>query len=105
MNVNFKSTTSCFNRRKGKQVRYAFLLVLCLAFLLPGCSVFQNAVAGYASNKEPCTLVTEDVTRFTYKGEEYTILADTVSTNGLGEWVGYIRRLVALDEQGAVLLQ
>ena len=41
MNVNFKSTTSCFNRRKGKQARYAFLLVLCLAFYCRGVPFFK----------------------------------------------------------------
>ncbi|MFR7395220.1 MAG: NisI/SpaI family lantibiotic immunity lipoprotein [Blautia wexlerae] len=32
-------------------------------------------------------------TRFSYKGNDYTILADTVSNGGLGEWIGYIRQL------------
>ena len=42
---------------------------------------------------------TENVTRFSYKGNDYTILADTVSNGGLGEWIGYIRQLAAIDEK------
>ncbi len=48
---------------------------------------------------------TENVTRFSYKGNDYTILADTVSNGGLGEWIGYIRQLAAIDENGKILLQ
>ena len=32
-------------------------------------------------------------------------LADTVSNGGLGEWIGYIRQLAAIDKNGKILLQ
>ena len=34
-----------------------------------------------------------------------SILDNTVSNDGLGEWLGYIRQLAAVDENGAVLIQ
>lgn len=45
------------------------------------------------------------MTQFSYKGNDYTILADTVSNSGLGECIGYIRQLAAVDESGKILLQ
>ena len=45
------------------------------------------------------------MTQFSYKGNNYTILADTVSNGGLGEWIGYIRQLAAVDEAGKILFQ
>ena len=76
-----------------------------LCCVLSGCSVLQNGIREYSSDKEQCHLVSEDVTQFTYKGEAYTILDNTVSNDGLGEWLGYIRQLAAVDEDGTVLLQ
>ena len=87
-----------------KFFRVMFLMV-CLCCVLPGCSVLQNGIREYSSDKEQCHLVSEDVTQFTYKGEAYTILDNTVSNDGLGEWLGYIRQLAAVDEDGTVLLQ
>ena len=87
-----------------KLFRVMFLMV-CLCCVLPGCSVLQNGIREYSSDKEQCHLVSEDVTQFTYKGEAYTILDNTVSNDGLGEWLGYIRQLAAVDEDGTVLLQ
>lgn len=43
--------------------------------------------------------------QFSYKGNDYTILEDTVSNGELGGWIGYIRQLAAIDETGKVLLQ
>ena len=65
----------------------------------------QDRIEEYSSDKEQCYLNTENVTRFSYKGNDYTILADTVSNGGLGEWIGYIRQLAAIDENGKILLQ
>ena len=73
-----------------------------LCCVLSGCSVLQNGIREYSSDKEQCHLVSEDVTQFTYKGEAYTILDNTVSNDGLGEWLGYIRQLAAVDEDGTV---
>ena len=56
-------------------------------------------------SREQCYLNKENVTQFSYKGKDYTILADTVSNSGLGEWIGYIQQLAAVDESGKILLQ
>lgn len=74
----------------------------CLA--LTSCSL-EEKIKEYSSDKEQCYLNTEDVTQFSYKGNDYTILEDTVSNGGLGEWIGYIRQLTAVDETGRILLQ
>ncbi|RKI37582.1 NisI/SpaI family lantibiotic immunity lipoprotein [bacterium D16-51] len=79
-----------------------FTFTLCAS--LAGCSV-QDKIKEYSSNKEQCYLNTENVTQFVYKGNDYTLLEDTVSNGGLGEWIGYIRQLAAVDETGKVLLQ
>lgn len=84
------------------------MIVLLLAFVVcfsfAGCSL-QNKIKEYSSDKEQCYLNTENVTQFSYKGNNYTILKDTVSNGGLGEWVGYIRQLTVIDETGKILLQ
>lgn len=56
-------------------------------------------------SREQCYLNKENVTQFSYKGNDYTILADTISNSELGEWIGYIRQLAAVDESGKILLQ
>lgn len=81
------------------------LLMVCLCCILSGCSVLQNGIREFSSDKEQCHLVREDVTQFIYKGEAYTILNHTVSNDGLGQWLGYIRQLAAVDEAGTVLIQ
>ena len=60
--------------------------------------LYRTESKDYSSDKEECYLNTENVTHFSYKGNNYTILADTVSNGGLGEWIGYIRQLAAVDE-------
>lgn len=80
-------------------------LMVCFCCVLSGCAYLQNGIREYSSDKEQCHLVSEDVTQFTYKGESYTILNNTVSNDGLGEWLGYIRQLAAVDENGTVLVQ
>ncbi len=80
-------------------------LMVWLCCVLCGCSVLQNRSRESLNSREQCHLVGEDVTQFTYKGEAYTILNHTVSQDGLGEWVGYIRQLAAVDEAGTVLVQ
>lgn len=79
-----------------------FAFIVCAA--LTGCSL-QDKIKEYSSDKKQCYLNTENVTQFSYKGNDYTILADTVSNGGLGEWLGYIRQLAAIDEKGKILLQ
>ena len=79
-----------------------FTFALCAS--LAGCSL-HDKIKEYSSNKEQCCLNTENATQFVYKGNDYTILEDTVSNGGLGEWIGYIRQLIAVDETGKILLQ
>lgn len=88
------------NKKRIMFVLFAFIVCAALA----GCSL-QDKIKEYSSDKEQCYLDTENVTRFSYKGNNYTILADTVSNGGLGEWIGYIRQLAAIDEKGKILLQ
>ena len=82
----------------------ALLVAFAVCFSLAGCSL-QDKIKEYSSNKEQCYLDAENVTQFSYKGNDYIILEDTVSNGGLGEWVGYIRQLTSIDEAGKVLLQ
>ncbi len=81
------------------------LLMLILSVLLTGCTSFHRKVDEYSAEKEQCLLNTENVTQFTYKAQSYTILEETVSNGSLGEWLGYIREMTAVDENGKILLQ
>lgn len=81
------------------------LLMGCLCSLFSGCSFVKEQIKEYANDKEPCVLNHSDVTQFTYKGDCYTILDDTMKNENLGEWIGYIRQLVAVDNTGAIIVQ
>ena len=83
-----------------KMMILLFAVIICLSLAV--CSL-QDKIGDYS--REQCYLNKENVTQFSYKGNDYTILADTVSNSGLGEWIGYIRQLVAVDESGKILLQ
>ena len=76
--------------------------VLCLPLF--GCTL-QDKIKEYSSDKIQCYLNKDNVTQFSYLDNSYTILEETVSNSGLGEWVGYIRQLVAIDENGKILFQ
>ena len=80
------------------------MLVCVLCFPLWGCNL-QEKIEEYSSDKVPCYLNKDNVTQFSYLDNNYTILEETVSNSGLGEWVGYIRQLVAIDENGNILFQ
>jgi hypothetical protein len=80
------------------------LAAFTLCFAFAGCSL-QGKIEEFSSDKEQCFLNTENVTQFTYKGDSYTILEETIPNSSLGEWIGYIRRLAAVDEAGKILLQ
>ena len=90
------------NKNRKMFIVVLFAFVVC--FSLAGCSL-QEKIKEYSSDKEQCYLNAENVTQFSFKGNDYTILEDTVSNGGLGEWTGYIRQLAAVDETGKVLLQ
>lgn len=82
----------------------SMFLIFCVCALLSGCSVVQNQIEEYSNDKEQCLLDDENVTRFTYRNEYYIILDDTVANENLGKWVGYIRKLVAVDENGKIII-
>ena len=86
------------NKKRIMFVLFAFIVCTALA----GCSL-QDKIREYSGGKEQCSLNAENVTQFSYKGNDYTILADTVSNGGLGEWIGYIRQLAAIDESGKTI--
>ena len=78
------------NKNRKMVIVLLFAFVVC--FSLAGCSL-QEKIKEYSSDKEQCYLNAENVTQFSYKGNDYTILEDTVSNGGLGEWTGYIRQI------------
>ncbi|MDD3417174.1 MAG: NisI/SpaI family lantibiotic immunity lipoprotein [Lachnospiraceae bacterium] len=80
-------------------------IIAAMCGLLAGCSLLQEKINEYSSGKEPCSLNTENVTQFFYQSESYTILDETVSNASLGDWIGYIRQLVAIDRNGKILMQ
>ena len=62
---------------KNRKMVIVFLFASVLCFSLAGCTL-QDRIEEYSSGKEQCYLNTENVTRFSYKGNDYTILADTL---------------------------
>lgn len=83
------------------------LIVVCFFYIssvISGCSLIRNN-AEYQETKEKCFVNEEDITRFTYNMNEYVILNDTVASSDLGELVGYIHKLLVIDEQGNLLEQ
>ena len=49
--------------------------VMCVS--LAGCSL-RDKIKEYSGSKTPCYPNTENVTQFSYKGHDYTILEETV---------------------------
>lgn len=90
---------------KTKNMLIGVVLMSLLCFLIAGCATLENRINDFSKDKVPCYLNTENVTQFTYEEHNYTILNDTVSNGDLGDWIGYIRQLVAVDESGRILLQ
>lgn len=91
-------------KKISKMTAICGILVVMTGTAMTGCS-FQDKVNEYSKDKEECLLNTENVTQFTYKGDSYTILEETVPNSGLGAWVGYIRKLTVIDEDGKILQQ
>lgn len=79
------------------------LLALVIYSVITGCFLRENICT--SSNKEECFVNTENVTQFSYKGNEYTILEECISNGELGTWIGYIRKLAVVDKNGKVLVQ
>lgn len=88
-----------------KKTLLLILTILLASASMTGCSVLEKGIEKYSKDKEKCVLNTDNVTQFTYKGDSYTILDDTLSNSELGEWVGYIRKLAVIDLNGKILFQ
>lgn len=82
-------------------LRLAVLLALC--FVLSGCAPLTTGLRTCINGKERCFLRTENVTQFFYRAENYTITPDTVPESALGDWIGCIHQLAAVDANGKVL--
>lgn len=87
-----------------KMVLMVFAILLA-GISMTGCSALEKGINKYSKDKEECVLNTNNVTQFTYRGDSYTILDDTLSNSELGEWIGYIRKLAVIDSNGKILLQ
>ena len=90
---------------KTMKIFHGIFLMICLCAVLSGCSLMGDAIKEYSSDKEQCILDNKNITQFLYNETCYTILNDTVSNGSLGNWIGYIRQLVAVDENGIIVLQ
>ena len=90
---------------KIKNMLVSIALMSLLCFLIAGCAPLEDRINEFSKDKVQCYLNSENVTQFTYENRNYTILNDTVSNGDLGDWIGYIRQLAAVDESGRVLLQ
>lgn len=81
-----------------------FVLIVVASFYLTGCSL-KEKIDEYSSNKVQGYLNIENVTQFSYDGSNYTILEDTISNNDFGEWIGYVRKIAAIDGAGKIVFQ
>ena len=88
-----------------KKLSLILSLILLLPLCLAGCGILESGIRHYAKDKEECLLSTDNVTQFTYKGEDYTLLENTLPDEDLGSWVGYIRKLAVIDSSGKILKQ
>ena len=88
-----------------KKLSLILSLILLLPICLAGCGILESGIRHYAKDKEECLLSTDNVTQFTYKGEDYTLLENTLPDEDLGSWIGYIRKLAVIDSSGKILKQ
>ena len=82
-----------------KMMILLFAVIICLS--LAGCSL-QDKIGDYS--REQCYLNKENVTQFSYKGNGYTILADTVSNNELGSYIGILAENVIFNAETKIPL-
>lgn len=89
-----------------KYIKLLSSLFIAIIFLatFTSCSSLQEKINESSNNKFECTLNDNNVTEFTYRSENYTILNDYVDDKNLGNWVGFIRKLVAVDDNGKILV-
>lgn len=75
------------------------ILVFCMISIMiigSGCAAKKTVLEN--QGKTECYLDEKDATKFIYNGQQYTILNNTVDKNSLGDWIGFIQKYVALDE-------
>ena len=86
--------------------RFLSLFFVCILFVgISGCGFMRSEIEKYAANKEQCDLYINDSIKLVYENKEYTVLSDTVLVDNVGNWVGYIRQYVWVNDQGEVILQ
>lgn len=68
-----------------KKMILLVVAILLMGASMTGCSVLEKGIDEYSKDKEECVLNTDNVTQFTYKGDSFTILDDTLSNSELGE--------------------
>lgn len=80
------------------------ILVFCMISIMiigSGCAAKKTVLEN--QGKTECYLDEKDATKFIYNGQQYTILNNTVDKNSLGDWIGFIQKYVALDENYNIL--
>ena len=70
-----------------KKLSLILSLILLLPLCLAGCGILESGIRHYAKDKEECLLSTDNVTQFTYKGEDYTLLENTLPDEDLGSGI------------------
>lgn len=68
-----------------------------------GTEWIKQGIEKFYQDKEKCILNEDDITKLQYKNQEYTITNQTVSKYDLGNWVGYIRKIVDIDKNGNLI--
>ena len=68
-----------------------------------GSNWIKQSIEEYSKNKEKCILNENDITKFQYNNQDYTITNKTVSKADLGDWVGYIREIIGIDTNGNLI--
>ncbi len=91
--------------KKGLRVLVMTAVVFYIGVFFSGCTLVEKRIEEYSEEKEECRLNPDNVTQFTYQEKQYTILQSAASEDETGSWVGYIRKLAAVDENGNILAQ
>lgn len=90
--------------RKMSCAAVVFLMTGALG-ILAGCGMPEKLIEQRMQEKEECSLEIGETVQVTYDGNAYVILKETASDEEVGKWVGYIQKLVGVDEAGEVLFQ
>lgn len=88
------------NKLINKNIIIIFLILFTL-FSCSGCALKKQIMT--KQGKQECYLDDTDATKFTYNGQQYTILNDIIESSELGDWVGFIQKYAALDNNYKIL--